>query len=110
MIFLFSGVEPPVISPFHFPKKIDSRQQRVMVTCNVVTGDPPFEFKWYKDSKDLKDSEQLAVKVLDEFTSKLTIFKLEPESIGNYSCRASNSAGIDEKRDQLVINGMLNNM
>lgn len=108
MIFLFSGLEAPVISAFHFPKKINSRQQRVMVGCNIESGDPPFDFKWRKDGKDLNDNDYLTAKVLDEFTSRLTIFKLGPESIGNYSCRASNSAGFDEKHDMLIINGMLN--
>lgn len=105
--FCFPGLDPPIISPFHFPKKIDSRQ-RVMVTCNVISGQPPFSLKWLKDGKDLDNSEYLSVKVLDEFTWKLTIFKLNSESIGNYSCRASNPSGTDEKYDMLVIQGMQN--
>lgn len=77
-----------------------------MVTCNAVSGDPPFSFQWLKDGRHLDHIKHVSVKVLDEFTSRLTISKLDSESIGNYSCRVSNSVGSDEKYDMFIIEGI----
>ena len=104
-LFLFSAIEVPVISPFHFPKKVDMKQ-RVIVHCSVVSGDPPFTFRWLKDGHDIQQSDRLTIKVVDEFTSTLTIYKLVAESVGNYTCRVSNSVGSDEKHGVLIIEGM----
>lgn len=81
-------------------------RQRVIVACSVVNGDPPFTFRWLKDGREIQNSEHLITKVLDEFTSTLTIYKLSADSIGNYTCRASNRDGSDEKHDKLIIEGM----
>ncbi|GIY15757.1 titin [Caerostris darwini] len=53
---------------------------------------------------ELKDSEQISAVRMDDFTSTLTITKLDANSNGNYSCRVSNTAGFDVKHDTLRIN------
>ena len=80
-------------------------KQRVIVACSVVSGDPPFTFRWLKDGHEIQNNEHLITKVVDEFTSTLTIYKLAAESVGNYTCRASNREGSDEKHDVLIIEG-----
>lgn len=76
------------------------------MACSVVNGDPPFTFRWLKDAREIQNSEHLITKVVDEFTTTLTIYKLSADSIGNYTCRASNREGSDKKHDLLIIEGM----
>ncbi|GFX61412.1 titin [Trichonephila clavipes] len=80
--------------------------RRTAVMCVVTDGDVPFEFKWFKDGKSLQSEEgHFSIQMLDEFTSILTIKKLDSHSNGNYTCRVTNSAGSDEKSDVLVLRG-----
>lgn len=73
--------------------------------CVVIDGEPPFKFTWLKDGKEVTNLEGISTVVVDDFTSTLTIAKLGALSNGNYSCKVSNDAGIDEKYDVLRING-----
>ncbi|GFY49768.1 titin [Trichonephila inaurata madagascariensis] len=104
---LSSGSRPPAIKPFHFSDVV-SEGRRTAVICVVTDGDVPFEFKWFKDGKSLKSEEgHFAIQLIDEFTSILTIKKLDSDSNGNYTCRVTNSAGSDEKSDVLVMRGKM---
>ena len=73
--------------------------------CVVVDGEPPFKFTWLKDGKEVISLEGVSVVPVDDYTSTLSIAKLGASSNGNYSCKVSNEAGIDEKYDVLKING-----
>lgn len=102
--FVLVGFSKPDIQPFRFSGKL-SLGQRTGVMCVVVDGEPPFKFTWLKDGKEVTHLEGVSVVAVDDFTSTLTITKLGALSNGNYSCRVSNNAGIDEKYDVLKING-----
>lgn len=78
------------------------------MVCVVVDGDPPFKFTWFKDGKDVTDIPGISSAVVDDFTSTLSIETLGALSNGNYSCRVSNNAGMDEKHDVLLVNGEKN--
>lgn len=62
-------------------------------------------FTWLKDGKEVRDYEGVSTAVVDDFTSTLSIAKLGALSNGNYTCRVSNKAGVDEKFDVLLVNG-----
>ncbi|GIZ01134.1 titin [Caerostris extrusa] len=68
-----------------------------------MTGDPPFEFAWFKDGQKLVDIRGVSIRHIDDFTSNLVISKVDADSNGNYTCRVSNSAGIDEKSAILSV-------
>ncbi|GFR28229.1 titin [Trichonephila clavata] len=102
---LCSDSRPPAIKPFHFSGVV-SEGRRTAVMCVITEGDVPLEFKWFKDGKSLQSEEgHFSIQMLDEFTSILTIKKLDSHSNGNYTCRVTNSAGSDEKSDVLVLRG-----
>ncbi|GFT08356.1 titin [Nephila pilipes] len=95
-----SGV--PKINPFHFSGELDVGM-RASVQCAVIYGDPPFEFSWFKDGHKLIDNRGVSTRNIDDFTSNLVISKVEADSNGNYTCRASNSKGFDEKFATLSV-------
>ncbi|GIY02415.1 hypothetical protein CEXT_428171 [Caerostris extrusa] len=100
--WLKDGRKPPKINPFHFSGEL-SEGLRVMVMCGIIDGDRPFEFKWFKDGVLLSTQKNHFSIELNEFTSILTIEHLNADSNGNYTCRVTNSAGLDEKFDVLSM-------
>ncbi|XP_054724902.1 cell adhesion molecule DSCAM-like [Uloborus diversus] len=101
-VLLVKAIKAPQLKPFHFTEL--KAGMRISIFCTVVDGDPPFSFKWFKDSKEDND---LNIRSIDEFTSTLTITNLGAKHNGNYTCRVSNSAGMDEKSDSLSMKGAI---
>ncbi|GFQ76429.1 titin [Trichonephila clavata] len=97
-----SGV--PKINPFHFSGELDLGM-RASVQCAVIYGDPPFEFSWSKNGHKLVDARGVSIRAIDDFTSTLVIVKVDADSNGNYSCKAANSKGFDEKSALLLVKG-----
>lgn len=71
--------------------------------CTVVDGDPPFKFTWFKDGKEMTETDSMSIRRFDEYTSNLVITNLGPDHNGNYTCRVSNSAGSDQHSDMLLM-------
>ncbi|GIY60809.1 titin [Caerostris extrusa] len=92
----------PKIKPFHFTADLNLGM-RESVHCAIVYGDPPFEFSWLKDGKSLLDVRSVSIRKTDDFTSNLVISKVDADSNGNYTCRVSNSNGLDEKSAILSV-------
>ncbi|GBM83838.1 hypothetical protein AVEN_205537-1, partial [Araneus ventricosus] len=76
---------------------------RETVQCAVLAGDPPFDFSWLKDGQPLADLRDISVLKTGDFMSTLMISKLNADSNGNYTCRVSNGAGLDEKSASLSV-------
>ncbi|XP_054724901.1 titin-like [Uloborus diversus] len=102
---LMKGFNAPKIQQFSFTKDLDLGM-RVSVQCAVLSGDPPFEFMWLKDGVRLSERSGISLRKIDDFTYNLVILKVEADSNGNYSCRVSNAAGVDETFDVLTIKGV----
>ncbi|GIX84223.1 hypothetical protein CEXT_37471 [Caerostris extrusa] len=71
---------------------------RESVQCTVISGDPPFEFSWFKDGRPLIDLRDISVHKTDNFMSTLVLSKVNADSNGNYTCRVANSAGFHENQ------------
>ncbi|GFT08363.1 titin [Nephila pilipes] len=99
---LLSVKDGPKIGPFHFSGELDVGM-RATVVCSVMTGEPPFEFTWFKDDQKLVDTHRVSLGKFDDFTYNLVISKVEADSNGNYSCKVSNSAGFDQKSAILSV-------
>lgn len=101
---IFPGSKPE-IAPLHVPVNLKFGK-RTAVTCTVIDGDPPFSFLWYKDGMELKEISGLIIQeASDGFTSTLSIPKLEANSNGNYTCKVSNSRGMDQKHGLILVQG-----
>ena len=53
--FHIKVVVAPIISPFSSPPNL-WEGMRSLLTCSVLEGDPPFEFKWFKNDRLIYDS------------------------------------------------------
>ncbi|GFT08377.1 protein sidekick-2 [Nephila pilipes] len=102
VLVMKDGVSKPEIQPFHFLSNLSSGKRTVLF-CVVVEGDPPFAFTWLKDGVKIQDNQHVSTNEQNDFTSTLTINKLDANSNGNYSCKVSNSAGFDFKHDTLRV-------
>ncbi|GFQ76423.1 titin [Trichonephila clavata] len=98
------GPGEPKIKSFHFSNELELGM-RESVRCNVLSGDPPFEFSWLKDGLALMDARGISVRKTDEYDSILIISKVDADSNGNYTCKVSNSRGFDEKSAMLSVKG-----
>ncbi|GFX61406.1 uncharacterized protein TNCV_823121 [Trichonephila clavipes] len=94
--------DAPKIGPFQFSGELDVGM-RAIVVCAAMTGEPPFDFTWFKDDQKLIDTRGVSIKKFDDFTSNLVIAKVEADSNGNYTCKVSNSAGYDQKSAVLSV-------
>jgi uncharacterized protein YacL len=70
--------------------------------CTVVAGDTPLNITWLKDGQSL----QKGVQHLDDLTTILSLSHLSLVDSGNYTCRASNAAGIAVYSSVLKVKGM----
>ena len=103
-ISYFITVAPKVV-PFTAPSNLQ-QGDRATLTCTVARGDSPLTLMWMKDGEPIPRGKS-SYKVLnfDEFNSMLTLESLNLEHIGNYSCRASNTAGTSSVETQLIVYG-----
>lgn len=83
---------------------------RAGITCQVVEGDLPINFKWEKQTPSGRNVELGAVsRRIDEYTSSLIIEKITPSHSGNYTCIAQNNAGEERLTVPVTVNGEFKN-
>ena len=112
-IFSYISV-PPVLAPFSFGTISSSLSSvltvdtRTRVLCGLVRGDTPVSFNWLKNGMPLTSSVThplVTITIVDDFSSLLTIARLERGHAGNYTCLASNEAGSDQFTTILDVQG-----
>ena len=120
--FLYLSV-PPVLAPFSFGTISSSLSSTVLpagtrtrVLCGLVRGDTPVSFSWLKNGSPLQltlatssvttsNRPLVTITIVDDFSSLLTISRLERGHAGNYTCLASNEAGFDQFSTNLDVQG-----
>ncbi|GFX61407.1 titin [Trichonephila clavipes] len=99
------GVRKPEIRPFHFSGELLAGK-RVVLGCSVMDGDPPFQYRWFKDGLEVGvDGNIHSRTYAEDLISNLIVSQLDSDSNGNYTCRVSNSAGKDEHSAMLLMKG-----
>ncbi|RWR99890.1 Down syndrome cell adhesion molecule-like protein Dscam2 [Leptotrombidium deliense] len=75
-----------------------------MITCNVLTGDPPVNFKWLKDNRTL-DVQTLDIQhsSVADLASALIFRNIGEPHAGHYTCIASNLVGEDAFTSEMVV-------
>ncbi|CAN8027485.1 unnamed protein product [Ixodes persulcatus] len=82
-------IAKPVINPFLFMKNLQEGM-RTTVVCSVLSGEPPVEIDWLKDSAPLSEVHPEAkITRLGDFASSLTMDNVTRRHSGNYSCKAT---------------------
>ncbi|UYV61744.1 hypothetical protein LAZ67_1006263 [Cordylochernes scorpioides] len=85
-------LKKPVLSPLVIPKGL-AEGMRVLVTCSVLTGDPPVTVRWMKDNQPLNGLPDVEESALGDMGSSLAFGRVGSAHNGNYSCVAENMAG-----------------
>ena len=114
---------PPTIMPFLFPNKLLSEGMRSAVSCQILEGSLPISFEWTKNGQSIDSSSNLgmgspsmfdsivgfsnsvSIRSNDEYSSTLIIERLDFKHRGNYTCTATNTAGISSHSAELTVNG-----
>ncbi|GAB6020997.1 hypothetical protein CHUAL_003637 [Chamberlinius hualienensis] len=96
---------PPKIVPFEFQEELLREGMRARLQCVISEGDLPLKVEWLKDGNKITNDLGILVKILDEFSSILTIHSITPKHNGKYTCVASNDAATVTHSAQLSVNG-----
>uniref|UniRef100_T1IM02 Down syndrome cell adhesion molecule-like protein Dscam2 n=1 Tax=Strigamia maritima TaxID=126957 RepID=T1IM02_STRMM len=94
----------PKIIPFSFQDDQLFVGVFARVSCVVYQGDLPITIQWSKDNHPLSTLEGVNVRQVDQFSSMLTIEKVQQVHSGNYTCTATNSAASASSTAILVVN------
>lgn len=78
---------------------------RARLQCVISEGDLPLNVTWLKDGRPIPSKLGVLVRVLDEFSSILTINSITPSHNGKYTCVASNQATVVTHTAELSVNG-----
>ena len=96
---------PPKIVPFEFQADLLREGMRARLQCVVSEGDLPLNVTWLKDGEPILSNLGVLVRVLDEFSSILTISSIIPSHNGKYTCVATNRAATVMHSADLSVNG-----
>ncbi|XP_022246150.1 Down syndrome cell adhesion molecule-like protein 1 [Limulus polyphemus] len=100
--FVIETAVTPRIQPFNFPKTVTFDTQ-VSVTCAVSEGSLPVIFSWKRNGQTLIAYDEKIHFRTHEDLSTLKIQDLDVSDIGNYTCIAKNSGGVDSYTSQLLV-------
>uniref|UniRef100_A0A8C7U2P7 Neural cell adhesion molecule 2 n=1 Tax=Oncorhynchus mykiss TaxID=8022 RepID=A0A8C7U2P7_ONCMY len=101
---------PPVLSVLQqsFNATADY-QESVTFTC-ITSGSPNPEVTWHRKGQQLERSEQYVLNTMEAGRSTLTIRNIIQGDGGDYTCRATNKAGAEERELFLKVFGECSTM
>uniref|UniRef100_T1JAL8 Down syndrome cell adhesion molecule-like protein Dscam2 n=1 Tax=Strigamia maritima TaxID=126957 RepID=T1JAL8_STRMM len=97
-------VVPPMIAPFSFQGEQFVEGMRTRATCYVSKGDLPITISWLKDEHPMPTSMGIGIRVIDEYSSILTIDNVTHVHSGNFTCVARNSVAVANVTAKLIVN------
>ncbi|KAG8187814.1 hypothetical protein JTE90_001188 [Oedothorax gibbosus] len=92
---------PPKIQPFIFPTNVVIGQ-KASVSCTAISGDPPLDFRWLKNGKEISSGGSITIRnVVD--VSVLVIDSVDATFTANYTCQLRTSGGLDSYTASLNV-------
>ncbi len=91
--------------PFSFQSDQMLEGALARTTCVVYQGDLPLEISWLKDGKPIVD-DSIEIRVVDDYTSILTITKVQSRHSGFFTCMAKNAASSATHMAELEVKGI----
>ncbi len=93
--------------PLNFGGDLLNEGDYAQLTCVVIGGDEPLALSWSFHGHDIDDSSALGIQTrnIGSRTSLLIIESVGHKHRGNYTCKASNLAGIVNEKAELRVNG-----
>lgn len=95
---------PPRIMPIQAMTNMLREGMRAAISCQILEGDLPVSFRWERNSKQILGTGNEIIRRLDEYSTSLVIEKISSEYSGNYTCTASNVAGLEKFTVPLTVN------
>lgn len=95
---------PPQILPFEFAETTVRAGEVTSATCTVHKGDLPVNITWYHNNRLVDEKYGTFVQSRKKISS-LSIDDVNEDHAGNYTCVASNTAGLDRYSAELYVNG-----
>ncbi|GFS81160.1 titin [Trichonephila clavipes] len=96
-----SSDEQPVLNPMYVPPNL-SIGDNIELSCIVKRGSYPVQIQWLHNDKKVTSLQKYKI-INSESSSHLSIGKIQPEDIGNYTCVAKNRFGHDSNTVVLII-------
>ncbi|XP_046991630.1 Down syndrome cell adhesion molecule-like protein Dscam2 isoform X2 [Schistocerca americana] len=95
--------EAPEIDPIIIKRDLQLGM-RMRLVCVVSKGDFPILIQWLKDGSPIPEDQDVAEKILDEYSSTLSFSSLAVKHNGNYTCQASNAAASRNYSVEIIVN------
>lgn len=106
MVDLSYTLVAPKIAPFDFGSEPSNSGDSASVQCLVTSGDLPLDVKWLFNDRPISEIFGISTVKLGKRTYALTIDSVSAKHVGNFSCVASNAAGVDRYSAGLIVNGI----
>ncbi|PRD37680.1 UNVERIFIED_CONTAM: Titin [Trichonephila clavipes] len=95
--------DPPVLNPMYIPPNL-AIGDNIELSCIVKRGSSPIEIDWQHNAKKISSLQKRKI-INYESSSHLSIGKIQPDDVGNYTCVAKNNIGQDSNTVILMIEG-----
>lgn len=95
---------PPKIMPIQSMTNMLREGMRAAISCQILEGDFPVSFRWERNGKQILGTGNEVIRRLDEYSTSLVIEKISSDFSGNYTCIASNIAGVEKFTVPLTVN------
>ncbi|GFS44500.1 titin [Nephila pilipes] len=95
--------DQPVLNPMYVPPNL-AIGDNIELSCIVKRGSSPIQIEWLHNQKKISSLQKRKI-INYESSSHLSIGKIEPGDIGNYTCVAKNRIGQDSNTVILIIEG-----
>lgn len=95
----------PQIVPFDFGEESVNELDMVSASCTVNKGDLPLDIHWTRNGGRIYTNDGLVVTKTSQRMSVLSIESVRARHAGNYSCVATNNAGVTKHWTFLRVNG-----
>ena len=98
-------LEPPRIVPFSFGTSVVDSGAFAQLTCVVSHGDLPVAISWSLKGDVISSGPSLSTTMVGTRTSILILASVDYIHSGEYTCRATNTAGSVTYSANLTVNG-----
>lgn len=97
---------PPKIAPlFTFGDEALSYGDTISIACTISGGDLPVTAEWRFNGGPLESYLEIQTEKRGKRINNLVIDLVSAKHAGNYTCVASNAAGVTEHSSELIVNG-----
>lgn len=108
-VFTLNGLAPPKIATFSFGDAPLNFGESASVQCTVSGGDLPMSVEWTLNGRPIPTYLEVSTPKIGKRIHVLSIDSVKADHAGNYSCVATNQAGMAEFTAPLIVIGLSTN-